>query len=95
MKNSDPDNDKFGALSRQVGSHKYHNEGVGIMCKAVEDYAKEYAKGREEKGKIEGKIEGKVETVKNMIKKNIPFETALECAQIDKATFEKYSESAR
>lgn len=87
MKNSAPNNDKFGALSRQVGSHKYQNEEAGTMCKLVEDYAKE----REEKGRIEGKIED----IKNMLKENIPLEVALKCAQIDKATFEKYCESAQ
>ena len=53
------------------------------MCKLVEDYAKE----RE--------IVKAVEIVKNMLKKNVPIETALECAQIDKATFEKYSDCAQ
>lgn len=69
----------FGALSQRVNYHKYQNEGVGSMCKAVEDYAKE----REEKGKAE--------TVKNMLKDNIPLETALKYAQIDKETYEKYA----
>lgn len=54
------------------------------MCKLVEDYAKE----REELGKINGKVE----TVKNMLKDNVPLETALKYAKIDKETFEKYSE---
>lgn len=84
MKNSDPQNNKFGALSRQVGYHKYRNEEVGTMCKAVEEYGNE----REEFGKLEKAVE----TVKNLLKKNIPLEIALECAKIDKATFEKYSE---
>lgn len=87
MKNSDPRSDKFGALSRQVGYHKYQNEEAGTMCKLVEDYAKE----REELGKLEKAVE----IVKNLLKKNIPIETALECAQIDKATFEKYSERSQ
>lgn len=88
LADSDADNDDFGALSRQVRYHKYKDEGVGSMCKAVEEYAKKYAEGREEKGELKGKLK----TVKNMLKKDIPLETALECAQIDKATFEKYSE---
>lgn len=83
MKNSDPNNNNFGALSRQVNYHKYQNEGVGSMCKAVE----EYAKGREEKGKIEGKIEA----VKNMLKKNMSFETALELVGIDRQTYDTYA----
>lgn len=96
MADSDPDNNDFGALSQQVIYHKKQNEGVGSMCKAVEEYAKE----REEKaklegrleGRLEGKLEGKLETVKNLLKKNIPLDVALECAQIDKATYEKYAE---
>ena len=103
MANSDPNNNKFGALSKQVNYHKYQVEGVGSMCKAVEEYAKEREeKGRLEgilegkiEGRIEGKIEGKLETVKNMLKKNISLDVALECAQIDKATYEKYAEGTQ
>lgn len=84
MKNSDPHNDKFGALSRQVGYHKYRNEEAGTMCKLIDDYTKEQVEL--------GKLEQAVEFVKNLLKKNVPIETALECAQIDKTTFEKYSE---
>ncbi len=87
MKNSDPQNDKFGALSRQVGYHKYQSEEVGIMCKAVEDYGNE----REELGRLEKAVE----IVKDMLKDNVPFETALKYAKIDKATFEKYAENAQ
>ncbi len=85
LADSDPKNNKFGALSRRVNYHKIQNEGVGTMCKAVEEYAKE----REEKGKIEGKVE----TVRNMLKKRIPLDVALECAELDKAAYEKYAES--
>ena len=91
LANSDADNNSFGALSQQVNYHKYIEEGVDSMCKAVEEYAKkyaeEYAKVREEKGKIEGKIEA----VKNMLKKNISFETALEFVGIDRQTYDKYA----
>ena len=90
MKNSDPDNNNFGALSRQVNYHKYQNEEVGSMCKAVEDYAKL----RKEEGRIEGKeegiIQGKIEAVKNMLQKNMPFETALELVGIDRQTYDTY-----
>lgn len=96
LKHSDPNNNRFGALSKQVNIHKVKNEGVDTMCKMMEDFAKRYSKPREEqamlKGKIEGKIKGKIETIKNMLKMNIPFEAALECAQIDKETYEKYAE---
>lgn len=80
LKYSDPNNDKFGALSQQVKNHKVKNEGVDSMCKMVENFREE------------GKIEGKIETVKNMLKIKIPLETALECAQIDMETYEKYAE---
>ena len=90
MKNSDPDNNNVGALSRQVNYHKYQNEEVGSMCKAVEDYAKL----RKEEGRIEGKeegiIQGKIEAVKNMLQKNMPFETALELVGIDRQTYDTY-----
>ena len=91
LADSDADNNNFGALSQQVNYHKYEVEGVDSMCKAVEEYAKkyaeEYAKVREEKGKIEGKIEA----VKNMLKKDISFETALEFVGIDRQTYDKYA----
>lgn len=87
MKNSDPQNDKFGALSRQVGYHKYQNEEAGNMCKAVEDYGNE----REELGKLKKAVE----VVKDMLKDNVPFETALKYAKIDKTTFEKYAENTQ
>lgn len=106
LKKSDAGCDKFGALSQAVNYHKVINEGVDGMCKAVEEYAKSYYKeeietqrlegeriGMEKgklEGKLEGKIEGKVDAVRGMLKKNIPFETALECAEIDKQTYEKY-----
>ena len=90
LKKSDAGCDKFGALSQAVNYHKVINEGVDGMCKAVEEYAKKYGETQRLEGKIEGKIEGKVDAVRNMLKKNIPFETALECAEIDKQTYEKY-----
>ncbi len=87
LADSDPKNNKFGALSKRVYYHKIQNEGVDSMCSAVEKYAKE----REEKGKIKGRIEGKVETVKNMLKKAYSLDEALECAELDKADYEKYA----
>lgn len=84
LKHSDPNNGKFGALSKQVKNYKVKNEGVDSMCKMVEEFARE----REERGEIIGKIK----TVKNMLKEKIPFETALRCAQIDMETYEKYAE---
>lgn len=92
MADSDPDNNDFGALSQQVIYHKKQSEGVGSMCKAVEEYAKEREEKAKLEGRLEGKLEGKLETVKNLLKKNISLDVALECAQIDKATYEKYAE---
>ena len=89
LKHSDADNNNFGALSRAVNHHKIIKEGVDTMCKAVEEYA---AKQRAE-GEIKGKLEKAVETVRNMLKKNIPLETALECAEIDRQTYENYVEA--
>ena len=53
---------------------------VNEMQKAVEEYAHK----REEKVKLE--------TIKNLLKKDISLEVALECTGIDKATYEKYAE---
>lgn len=39
---------------------------------------------------LEGEIKGKIETIKNLLKKNMPLEEALECAELDKATYDKY-----
>ncbi len=39
----------------------------------------------------EGKAEGKAEAVKNMLKKNISIETALELVGLDRETYEKFS----
>ncbi|MCH5196777.1 MAG: Rpn family recombination-promoting nuclease/putative transposase [Oscillospiraceae bacterium] len=80
LKLSEASNNNFGALSQAVNYHKVKNEGVDFMCKAVEEYAKEQ------------RLEGNVKTVKNLLKKGIPLETALECAELDKETYEKYAE---
>ena len=45
------------------------------MCKAVEEYAA--------KQRAEGELEKAVEIVRNMLKKNIPLETALEYADLE------------
>ena len=78
-----PDLKRFGTLSQQVQYHKVQNEEVDYMCKAVEEYAATK--------KAEGKIEKAVEVINNMLKENIPLETALKCAKLDKATYDKYS----
>lgn len=88
---SNPNRNQFGALSQQVNYHKLKNEGVGFMCKAVE----EYAAVKMIEGEIKGEIKGKVETIKNLLKENIPLEVALKCAELDKATYKKYSCNAQ
>lgn len=88
LKLSDPNNNKFGALSKQVNNCKTVNEEVDTMCKAVEEYAERRAIERENLGKIMAKVE----TIDNLINENIPLETALKCANLDKETYEKYSE---
>lgn len=84
LKHSEPDNNNFGALSKAVNYCKVQKKGVESMCKAVEEYAMEQ--------RLEGKIEGNVKTVKNMLKKGMSLETALECTELDKETYEKYAE---
>ncbi len=86
LKSSDPENNSFGALSKQVNYHKIQG-GVGNMCKAVEEYAKEYAKEREEKGRIEKSVE----VVKNMLKDGFSIDKALKYADIDRSTYDKYA----
>lgn len=80
------DNTKFGALSQAVKQHKIINEGVESMCKALEEYARSMNK----EVFLEGKIEGKIETIRNLLKLNMPLEKALECAELDKNTYDKY-----
>lgn len=90
MKHSDPENDRFGALSKQVNYHKVQG-GMGDMCKAVEEYAKEYAKKYAKEMEEKGKIEGKIETVKNMLKDGLSIDKALKYADIDRLTYDKYA----
>ncbi len=39
---------------------------------------------------LEGEIQGKIKTIRNLLKINMPLEKALECAELDKATYDKY-----
>lgn len=87
MADSDPNNNDFGALSQQVIFHKNQSEGVGSMCKAVEEYAKEYAKEREENGRNKKAVE----IVKKLLKRNFSLDEALKCAEIDLSTYEKFT----
>lgn len=89
LKHSDADNNSFGALSEAVRYHKANTKGVDIMCEAVREYAKGYAADQ----RNEGRLEGKIEAIKNMLKENIPLETALKYAEIDKATYEEHTKA--
>ncbi len=93
LENSDPNNNNFGALSQAVNYHKINNEGVDSMCKAVEEYANKIAEQKRDGWILEGKIEGKLETIKNLLKKNIPLDIALECAELDYQTYKKYEDA--
>lgn len=59
------------------------------MCETV----REYAASQRNEGKIEGRLEGKIEAIKNMLKYNVPLETALKYAEIDQATYEEHTKS--
>ncbi len=77
------------------------------MSSAFKNAMNEYGKECLEKGKTEGKLEGraegmaegekkgKIEAVKNMLKKNMSFETALDLAGIDRKTYEEFAAAER
>ena len=58
------------------------------MCQAVQEYAERYAS----KQKLEIEIQKAVRTVKNMLNRGMSLETALECNELDRETYEKYAE---
>ena len=66
---------------------------MGIMNEAVRAYAEEIAKEYAADQRNEGIIEGKIEAIKNMLKYNIPLETALKYADIDQATYEEHTKA--
>lgn len=82
FKKSDAGCEKFGALSKAVNYHKVIGEGVDGMCKAVEEYGKIQ--------RLEGERDKTIKMIRGMLEENIPFETALRCAGIDKQTYKKY-----
>ena len=79
LKNSDENNNNFGALSQAVRYHKVDEKGVEYMSSIVQEI------------KLEGIIEGKVETVMSMIEDGVSLDKALKYAKIDKETYEKYA----
>lgn len=78
IETSDPKNNSFGALSERVNYFKYEIKGVDSMCKIVEDYADKKNLGKQ------------IKIVKNLLKKNFTLEEALETAELDRETYEKY-----
>lgn len=60
---------------------------MGIMNETVRAYAEEIAK----EYAAEYRLEGKIETIRNKLKDNIPLETVLKCAGINREIFDKYA----
>ena len=79
---ANPDDKRFGALSKVVSEQKGRDKEVGTMCKEVEDYANERAEERE--------ILSKVKIAKNLLKKNFSLAEALETSELDEETYNNY-----
>lgn len=96
---SNKDNDKFGALSEAVKYHKTNEQGVGNMCKLMEDLMEDYAKQQRDESRMKGLMEGmavgaikgKVEIIRNMLSRGIDINEALSLAELDKKTYEEFS----
>jgi len=93
FKTADPDDDRFGPLSKSVRKYKYVDEEVDYMCRAVEEYAEKIAKEREkiavEKAAEEMAI-AKSGIVDSLLKEGFPLEKALEMAKIDEETYNSH-----
>lgn len=90
FRKSDPENDRFGALSKAVNYYKSNEKGVADMCQAVRDYGDEREARGEAKGIIEGELKGKVETIKNMLNVGLSLEQALKLTELDEKTYSEY-----
>lgn len=77
---ADPEDNRFGALSKVVGRQKGSEKEVISMCQAVENYANE-------RETIKA-----VKMVNNLLKKGELLKNALECAEIDEETYNKYKD---
>ncbi len=53
------------------------------MSSIVEEYG--------DKRELKGELKTKVKTVRNLLKMNMPFETALEAAELDRRIYEEYA----
>ncbi len=91
IKHSDVNNNNFGALSQQVNYHKVTNKGVDIMSSEFLELLKTSKEQSMLEGELKGELKTKVKTVRNLLKMNMPFETALEAAELDRQTYEEYT----
>jgi predicted transposase/invertase (TIGR01784 family) len=89
FKTADPDDDRFGPLSRSVRKYKYVDEEVNNMCRAVEEYAKERERIALEKA-AEEMARTKSGIVNSLLKKGFPLKEALEIAEIDEETYSSH-----
>ena len=89
FKTADPDDDRFGPLSRSVRKYKYVDEEVNNMCRAVEEYAKERERIALEKA-AEEMARTKSGIVNSLLKKGFPLKEALEIAEIDEETYNSH-----
>lgn len=58
---TEPDDMYYPALAKQTRYFKYDQEGVAVMCKAIEDMRNEAEQIGIQKGRAEGKAEGKAQ----------------------------------
>ena len=89
FKTADPDDDRFGPLSRSVRKYKCIDEEVNNMCRAVEEYAKERERIALEKA-AEEMARTKSGIVNSLLKKGFPLKEALEIAEIDEETYNSH-----
>lgn len=82
-------NVKFGGDYMSLQEKMYTERNAGIQ-EGMRLGMREGKKEGMREGKKEGKIEGKLETLKNMLNDNVPLETALRYAGLDRQTYEKY-----
>ena len=93
FKTADPNDDRFGPLSKSVRKYKYVDEEVNNMCRAVEEYAKERERiAVEETAKkaAEEMAQKSARIVDSLLKKGFPLKEALEMAEIDEETYNNH-----
>ena len=97
FKTADPDDERFGPLSKSVRKYKYVDEEVNNMCRAVEEYAKERERiAVEETAKKAAKktaeeiAKTKTDFVDSLLKKGFSLQEALDLAKIDEDTYNSH-----